>query len=315
MTGGNLAAFVRRNLPSAKPQLWGNLPRALSRKILTALATSIGGDWMDRPRVTSLVDERLRMEVVPRDQIGRAIYFYGMFELATTYLVRACLLPGDVFLDIGANSGYFTVIAGSLVGPTGEVHCFEPADGMRARLARNVALNGLDNCRVRAEAVWSHAGEVPFFETNVPDNSGCSSVLPGPGRTTAPRLLPSTTLDEIARQVGRTVDLVKIDVEGGELAVLEGGRHFLGGPKAPAIVFESYEIASPLALLERLGYDLRRVAFSREQGLHFPDPSAGHEDLFASYEAPNFFAIKRGWRYGSFDDVRARARGRPASGR
>lgn len=314
MAGANLAAFVRRNLPSAKPQLWGNLPRAVSRRIVTALATSIGGDWMDRPRVTSLVGERLRMEVVPRDQIGRAIYVYGMFELATTYLLRACLLPGDVFLDIGANSGYFTVIAGGLVGPTGEVHCFEPADGVRARLARNVVLNGFDNCHVRAEAVWSHAGEVPFFETNVPDNSGCSSVLPGPGRTTTPRFLHSTTLDEIAGQMGRAVDLVKIDVEGGELAAIEGGRHLLGGPKAPAIIFESHEIAPQLALLEQLGYEIRRVAFSREQGLHFPSPGLRREDPFASYEAPNFFAIKRGWRYGSFDDVRAAARPRPARG-
>ncbi len=315
MAGANLAAFVRRNLPSAKPQLWGNLPRAVSRKILMALATSLGGDWMDRPRVTSLVGGRLRMEVVPRDQIGRAVYVYGMFELATTYLLRSCLLPGDVFLDIGANSGYFTVIAGKLVGPTGEVHCFEPVDGIRARLTRNVALNGLDNCRARAEAVWSHVGEVPFFETNVPDNSGSSSVLPGPGRMPTPRFLRSTTLDEIARRLGRTVDLVKIDVEGGELAVLEGGRHLLGGPKAPAIIFESHEMASPLALLEQLGYHIRRVAFSRGRGLHFPDPGIAREDPFSGYEAPNFFAIKQGWRYGSFDDVRAAAQSRRVDGR
>jgi FkbM family methyltransferase len=290
-----LANLIWRNLPSRKPQLWDHLFRAMARRLIFESRRRLSPRWIDEPHVVRILDGSPRLAVVPRDAIGRAIFLYGVYEIATTKFVTAALQPGDCFVDVGAHVGYYSVLAGTRVGPAGEVHAFEPVSRLRCQLQRNIEMNGLHNVIAHGTAVWSEEGEIAFYETLSADNSGISSVFPGPARTGMPCKVGATTLDELARRIRRRIDLIKIDVEGGELAVFEGGPRLLDSAEAPVLIFEAFEIGPPARLLERHGYEVRCLHYSRAKGIQLPGIDGERESPFSSYEAPNFVAFKPGW--------------------
>src|SRR5580765_7707639 len=88
--------------------------------------------------------------VVPSlaDSIGFHLYIDGIYEPAEIAWVLARLEPGDVFVDVGANIGVFTVMAAKRVGPTGRVIAFEPSPSVIRYLEENVRLNELTNVTV-----------------------------------------------------------------------------------------------------------------------------------------------------------------------
>jgi len=267
----------------------------MARRLIFESRRRLSPRWIDEPHVVRILDGSPRLAVVPRDAIGRAIFLYGVYEIATTKFVTAALQPGDCFVDVGANVGYYSVLAGTRVGPAGEVHAFEPVPRLRCQLQRNVEMNGLHNVVAHESAVWSEEGEIAFYETLSAENSGISSVFPGPARTAMPCKVGATTLDELARRIRRRIDLIKIDVEGGELAVFEGGPRLLDSAEAPVLIFEAFEIGPPARLLERHGYEVRCLHYSRAKGIQLPGIDGERESPFSSYEAPNFVAFKRGW--------------------
>ncbi len=294
-----LASTLRNNRPSRKPQLWEDLPLALRRRVLIEVAERARPGWLDRAHIVDLsaagwsADQpSLRMELFPRESMDRAIFLYGAFEISETRLVQALLESGMTFLDVGANSGYYSLIAARSVGPLGAVHGFEPNDTIRARFGRNVALNGFESCiRIHPEAISRESGEIRFYPS-VTENMGISSTLPGPGRAAEPVVVPCVKLDDFVPTVGRRIDLLKIDVEGAEAAVFEGGGRSLGAPDGPSILFESFEIGPQLSALEALGYAVRRIHYTLAGGLDFRAPGERFDDIFAAYEAPNYFAAK-----------------------
>jgi FkbM family methyltransferase len=236
-----------------------------------------------------LLDGSTRMEVVPEDSIGRAIYLYGSYELSVTRFLAGVLRPGDTFVDGGANRGYHALLAAARVGAGGRVHAFEPQDHLRGALERSAAMNGFGNVVAHAEAIAEREGVVEFFDCLLPGNSGLSSVLPGYGRSPVPRRVPATTLDALADAVG-AVDVVKLDLEGGEPAALRGARRLLSRPDAPLLVFEAADPFPLVAQLAEQGYEVRAVHFSPRRGLEFPGIGEPFDDLYAGYEAPNFVA-------------------------
>ena len=76
--------------------------------------------------------------------VSRRIREHGVWEPYETSLVLRLLQPGDVFVDVGANIGYFSVLAASLVGDAGKVFAFEPDPDNFQLLCANAELNGLD---------------------------------------------------------------------------------------------------------------------------------------------------------------------------
>src|SRR3990172_2612704 len=94
------------------------------------------------------------------DLLQRFLYFLGYYEYGVTKLVTSTLRPGDTFIDIGANIGYFTLVASPLVGPSGKVHSFEPIPGIFSTLQSNVAANGLTNVRMNQAAIFETDGEL-----------------------------------------------------------------------------------------------------------------------------------------------------------
>jgi FkbM family methyltransferase len=293
-----LRGLALRNRPSQKPQLWEDFWLALRRRIAFEVSHRLREGWLDGSHVVSLSEagfpaasEPLRIEVVPREMMNRAMFLYGAFEISETRLVQTLLGPGMTFLDVGANIGYYTLVAARMVGPTGVVHAFEPNRPIRERLEQNVHRNGLPNVVVHAEAVGRVSGELEFFASTWDANQGISSLLPGSGRGEAQRV-PSITLDDLAAGLGRRVDLIKMDIEGAELLAIEGGRRLLATSDAPAIIFEAENLAPLRDALGAFGYQIRRLHYTLENGLELPPAEANLESLFSDYEAPNYFASK-----------------------
>jgi len=271
-------------------------------------------DWLDEPRVVSLSGLGFandqpppQMEVAAREMVNRSIFLYGTFEISETRLVQAFLRPGMTFLDVGAHIGYYTVIAARLVGGAGCVCSFEPGDTTREHLLANVERNGFRNVQIHAEALAETTGEVGFYPSVLAGNQGISSIVaPGDGRA-APVTVPSISLDDFAARLGRRIDFLKMDIEGAELQVIRGGQRVLAGSDAPPIIFEAHELAPVADALHALGYRIRQLHYTLKGGLELPDAEAQIDNIFAAYEAPNYFAAKDD---AVFADVVARANDR-----
>jgi FkbM family methyltransferase len=286
-----LPSFVRRNLPSRKPQLWRSLPGSALRKLWLAGATRLWPSRLEAPVRARLVDSDLVLEVDPRDAVGNSIFLFGVFEYALTAVLRALLRPGMTFVDVGANLGYYTVLAARAVGPSGQVIAFEPVEAIRHRLQRNLALNDLSNVQVRSEALWRNSALLPFFESADARNLGIGSLVPGHDRVQA-GTVQAICLDEVWRAHGR-IDLLKIDIEGGERAALQGAQGLAGSSQAPIIVFESFDLPAVRPLLEDAGYLVLEVGYAAREGVVLVPPGTPRDDPFAGLEAPNYLALPR----------------------
>jgi FkbM family methyltransferase len=134
-------------------------------------------------------------------------------------LISRILRPGDHFIDIGANIGQLTCAAAGICGSSGRVTAFEAHPTVAGWLRENVALNKFGNVRVAQAACGSQNGWVSFTNRRLDD---LNSVAHGESDVTE---VPMVRLDDFAEE--QEVTLVKIDVEGYELHVLEGARRTL----------------------------------------------------------------------------------------
>jgi FkbM family methyltransferase len=205
-----------------------------------------------------------------RDQIQRLTYFaiYDEDEIA---FLRRTLREGDVFLDVGANVGYYSLVASQLVGP-GMVHAFEPIPENRGVLRETVERNGIGNIVICPMAVGNSRGTIGLY-VGAEDlgNSGWASIVPAQRRRSVV-FVNTVTLDAyIAAQGIQRVRLVKIDVEGSEPGVIAGMARLIDGDAAPDILCEvnpwllgqqgldSTSITKPLAAA---GYEIYRLGAS-----------------------------------------------------
>ncbi len=221
---------------------------------------------------------RFVMHASPREYSSYGIFFFGDYDPEMTHFIRTHLKTGDVAIDLGTDRGWFTLLMGRCVGPTGQVHAFEAYPPNAEKLRANLALNDMPQVRVNDAAVGDCAGSV-FFEppgdrinADVGFLHECSGVgyvadQPGEGRIE----VPAITLDDYAEQVRlERLELVKIDIEGAEVAALGGARRTLARFR-PIIAIEynratcqragtSWEALD--ALLDELGYDRYRLVYS-----------------------------------------------------
>lgn len=163
---------------------------------------------------------------------------FGLYELDIARVLKRLLRPGDHFVDGGANIGYFSLLAATLVGPGGRVDAFEPMPETHARLAENVARNGLDGIVRRHEVALSdRAGEAQFHYYLGPHyNHGCSSLFTTAGVETRDVTVRTRRMDDVL--AGTTPRLVKLDVQGAEPLVIAGMERFLKGDAPPAVIAE-----------------------------------------------------------------------------
>lgn len=197
------------------------------------------------------------------------LYFHGeVYEPATVKCLVDRLRPGGTFIDVGANHGYFSVLAAQIVGPGGRVVAFEPNPAVFDQLCDHVARNALTNVTAERLALADVDGPTELFLSACATNSGLSSIAPeadgfarGSFRRDRRIAVSAMTFDRwrTARGLDR-IDLMKVDVEGAEAAVLRGMRQTLATMPPAAIICEvrgSTDQAS--AILAAHGYQGRNL--------------------------------------------------------
>lgn len=160
---------------------------------------------------------------IARDDGVSEELFTGVFEVDERRFVAGFLKPGMVVLDVGAHSGYYTLLASRLVGPRGRVFAFEPSPRERQRLRQHLWLNRCRNVIVEPVALSDRPGEADLFVFD--RSTGFNSLRPADARAATPVAVPLKTLDAFfAAGAFSSVDLVKMDIEGAELAALRGAE-------------------------------------------------------------------------------------------
>lgn len=159
-----------------------------------------------------------------KDWIPQDIFLTGEFESTTTAIVKKILKPGDTAVDIGANIGYFSLLFSQCVGSSGQVFSYEPVPGLASILRNNAELNGFDRITLSNLALSDHDGHA-LFHVGPEDNSGLSS-LRQPRGSTVMFDVKLARFDKMFND-SNNIALVKIDVEGAELAVLRGMKEYL----------------------------------------------------------------------------------------
>ena len=152
--------------------------------------------------------------------ISPSIGVLGWYELRTTELFLQLLQKGFTVIDVGANVGFFTLLAAKLVEKEGTVLAFEPEPTSFSLLSGSVLRNNFSNVKLSQKCVSDIDGRRTLYLSST-RHRGMHSIIRDSGGTSV--TVPSTRLDtEVSRLGIDHVDLLKIDVEGAELEVLKG---------------------------------------------------------------------------------------------
>jgi len=199
------------------------------------LATFLSQDTLLRIPVAGVVEVRLPWEAGPpvlmandgHDRIASMLFWKGVdgWEPKTIRTFLRLVSPGSTVVDVGANSGLFSLLAARR-DPTVTVHALEPVDRVFSLLESNVALNGLDNVVRHRLACSDRSGPATLHVPAGEPVPVMASLLSGWSDTSAAgEPVQCTTVDALVDANGiQTVDVVKIDAEGSEDAVLRGAR-------------------------------------------------------------------------------------------
>lgn len=215
------------------------------------------------------------IRVRPAELIGQALYRSGFFDLIVSEIIWRLLDQGDCCIDVGANIGYITSLMATKVGKAGKVMAFEPNPSTFEDLAYNVEL-------------WNASTDVAaidIYQLAVSHQSGTALFNVGSDRAIAalisadsdPQIRQSSIevslipLDDMFDE-NANISLLKIDVEGHELSVLEGAANLLAIGKLKHIIFEDFG-AYPTPTMEFLiskGYSLFSMGRNFWQPVLFP---------------------------------------------
>jgi len=189
----------------------------------------------------------------------------GAYEQFEIDLFRKHIRDGMTFLDIGAHIGYYSLIAATRSGKSGKVYAFEPNPDNLSYLKKTVAINNLKNVEYFDLAISNVVGDSKLFLSE--DNTGDNRIFrDSHARNTLP--IQTTSVDEFMKNRNRTVDIIKMDIQGAEMLALEGMRKTI--QVSPSLIlfteFWSYGIKqsghSPLSFLETLreiGFTILRI--------------------------------------------------------
>lgn len=175
---------------------------------------------------------RIAMDTSDRT-IARVLYAFREYEPRETSLLLRTLRTGANFIDIGANTGYYSLLAAKTVGESGSVIAFEPHPANAEILERNIRLNKLSNVTFEQLAVSSTSAEVRLHLSTI--NDGDHRIYDGNdddfynlGKTRTSISVRAVSLDEYLGDAKNDVDFVKVDVQGAEIEVLTGMHQTLG---------------------------------------------------------------------------------------
>jgi len=240
-------------------------------------------------------EPKIQMKLHFQSDMARII-FCNDFEWQERKFINAFLKPGDIFVDVGANIGLFALIAAKRVGSHGTVFAFEPTPKIYKELLENVILNGFQNVHCIQKALSDSNDVRPLFVATDGFDDYNSFAKPITAASFVTEKVACLTWDSFAVQedlIGK-VTMMKIDVEGWESHVLQGGVSFFSRDDAPVLQVEFTDEASLAAgsscrqlycLLEKLGYKMFRYDPYRRNIISEP--------LRADYPYLNLIATKK----------------------
>lgn len=182
-----------------------------------------------------------------------------------TYVVRSLLRRGDIFFDVGAHLGWYTLNASQVVGRKGKVYAFEPNPSVASWLGTNCQLNNLENVSIIEAPVAERVTTLDFWvgESDTLGSLSKTNATRGSRRGAKKIQTTSTTLDSFVKQRRiRKVKIIKIDAEGADLLVIKGGKNFLKR-QSPYLIVEVFGLTwekdrdrdkDIFSYLSRLGY-------------------------------------------------------------
>jgi FkbM family methyltransferase len=185
------------------------------------------------------------------------------FEPFTVAALRAAVRPGDAVFDVGANIGFFSTLLSRLAGPEGRVFAFEPEPENQAMLRANLDANACGNVTLVACALGARPGTATFSLDEATGATGHLGGEPTAGElavgTGKVRLIetPVETIDGLSDRLGAVPDVIKMDIEGGEIHALAGAADTLARHR-PVVLSEltGKEGAGVVRLLDEHGYTM-----------------------------------------------------------
>ncbi len=181
-------------------------------------------------------------------------FIKGTYEPKNVEAIQKTVKEDDVAYDVGAHVGYFSVLMGDIVGSGGKVIAFEPRGLNLGYLQRHVSVNRCDNIEIVSKAVGEYSGHAKL-ETRTGSGTGYVS-------DTGDEEIEITSIDELVESGALPPPtFLKIDVEGGEMAVLRGARKVIESQR-PRMILATHgeEIdAECRALLREWNYDMQDI--------------------------------------------------------
>lgn len=213
------------------PQAWGRAgtPPCLADNVFL-------GDYTALTQLEGLsifVDTR-STDVAPH------LLMRGQWERNSTDLFQRMIRPGDTVLDLGANLGVYTLLAARAVGPTGQVHGFEPNSRYAGLVARSLAVNGFTgHAQVHQAAVGETAGVAALrFSWDWGGGGHLALGAEGPADGQEIQPCPVVALDELFDDPAFRVHVMKLDIEGAEARALRGMWRLLERSPEVRLMFE-----------------------------------------------------------------------------
>jgi FkbM family methyltransferase len=202
--------------------------------------------------------------------VGPFIKDHGEWAPDIAHLLQAFLAPGGTFVDVGANVGYFSVMASRLVGAEGRVFAVEPDPSNVAILRANLWRNEAANVRLLPIAAWDGRGHLSMIElpeggavTEVSDDPAAAEQDPRVNDGAARVLVPCERLDQL---ILGPVDVIKVDTQFTDHVAIRGAERIIHENPGIALIVEfcpadlrkrGEDPAEILAYYQRLGFKLR----------------------------------------------------------
>jgi len=214
----------------------------------------------------------------PDPKMRKTFQAYGLnlvHEEATTMLFKMTVRPGDVVLDLGANIGYYTLLAAKLVGEKGKVFAFEPEPRNFYYLTKNISLNDYSNVVAYQKAVSNRNGKTRLFicpydsgHHTINQPYGIKKYRPDYHGEIGDIEIEVIALDDFLKNRIKKVDILKIDVEGAEVLAFDGMKNILMENQDVKIFLEFFPLlikemnSSPEAFFHQLQEEYKFAVFA-----------------------------------------------------
>lgn len=248
----------------------------------------------DNDYIYKKLKNKLKLKLYKNSILSEIIYL-NKFEKSELVFIEKVLKKGDVFFDIGANIGLFSLVVSKKIGKKGKIYSFEPSSNIFERLCENININYIKNINPQKLALSNEKGKAKFTVSLDGYDAWNSLSKPSAGKRFDYEIVETETLDGFIKKhnLKGKIFLIKLDVEGWEIPVIKGGLEALSDKDAPIMMVEfteqnainsGFSCKELYQLITDLGYKLYSYN-SKKNHLSL-------EKLRGTYPYINLFAIK-----------------------